>query len=92
MAREKCPFSKFQRMEKSVSPGGNVQIQWMIRRDHHRIQTKWMPFHVPERPAQRIDLIDQQTVTLRSARLTVNNRAWNMSTGIFRHEIRSTFE
>jgi len=45
MAREKCPFSKFQRMEKSVSPGGNVQIQWkMIRQDHHRIQTKWTLF------------------------------------------------
>ncbi|MBA3493011.1 MAG: hypothetical protein H0T87_02495 [Gammaproteobacteria bacterium] len=37
----------------------------MIRQHQHRIQTKWTPFRdVPERPPQRIDLIDQQTVTL----------------------------
>jgi len=67
----------------------------MIRQDHHSIQTKWTPFRdVPKRPAQRIDLIDQQTVTPPLGEIDREKPrcAWNMSTAIFRHEIRLTFE
>jgi len=67
----------------------------MVRQDHHRIQTKWTPFRdVPERPAQGINLIDQQSVTPPLGEIDREKPrcAWNMSTAIFGHEMRFTFE
>jgi hypothetical protein len=60
----------------------------------HRIQPKGMSFaDVPKSPSQRIDVIDQQTVTVPLGEIDREKSgcAWHMSTAIVCHEVRLNF-